>query len=751
MPSSAIPHAPRLAKARQPGCAAARSCVCLALLLCFTALAPAQAPANPQQLEGLIHLDATVTTPSGQPVIGLHRSDFTLLDNGQPQTIVSFVSHLQEPVTVIILLDALNMEGGAATVERRAVEQFLRRNGGHLDEPVGIYVLEDWGFGLLAQPSLDGNALASAMAHEKLQALQLRPPTSPAAFSPTPGEIPDYRIDAPITGLRALAVIATSLRQSPGRKLLLWVGPGPGSGTGTLMLPDGNWISGFRTGAADGRVITGQRDIFNKIYWLSLLLRTARIDLFTLSMGQDLPLPEGRLGTGWRDFLSGVPSAQQAHPMALYKDVLAIQSGGESLVADHLADQLAACIQAGSHFYTLSFNPPVAARPHEFHTLQLRLRDPGLAARTSTGYYAEPWYTDLPPPGTQDFTVARLQQLVARLHGASDAEAAQELSLVRLTERLSREQLDSLEALVRGNKSRRALEVVAAPSAFLDPPPSCIRPDPPPATAAQQQILTLALAYLNRAIPRLPNFFATRVAVEYGETPSYDGGEIIVHPVPIHVIEHSRGTVLYRQGAEIVDAHPGRHRREHGSIRAYGTFGPLLATVRDALRHPDALTWSHWEQLAGVETAVFRYQVPAAQSRFRVTGCCLPRGRGDQPYTATPAYHGQITLDPASGALLRITLIGDLGDFMPEDRAEMMVSYGPVTIGGRTFIVPLRSVTLMRARAVARPAEWEQDFRTWGPYLTMMTSFAFEDYHMFRGEVLILPGVTREPAAPSPQ
>jgi hypothetical protein len=37
--------------------------------------------------------------------------------------------------------------------------------------------------------------------------------------------------------------------------------------------------------------------------------------------------------------------------------------------------------------------------------------------------------------------------------------------------------------------------------------------------------------------------------------------------------------------------------------------------------------------------------------------------------------------------------------------------------------------------------EWGENFKTYGPYETMLDDFAFKDYHMFRGEMRILTGV----------
>jgi hypothetical protein len=84
--------------------------------------------------QGTIRLDVEVKDKSGYPVTGLRQQNFTLQDNGQPGTIVTFQAFdaLRErpdpPVEVILVIDELNMQDGSqlqAAVDE--AETFLRR------------------------------------------------------------------------------------------------------------------------------------------------------------------------------------------------------------------------------------------------------------------------------------------------------------------------------------------------------------------------------------------------------------------------------------------------------------------------------------------------------------------------------------------------------------------------------------------------------------------------------------------------
>jgi VWFA-related protein len=123
--------------------------------------------------EGLIKVDVVVTDRAGKPISGIAAKDFTLLDNGQPEKILTFhafdeiSSTADPPVKVILLVDALNLPERLASYERREVERFLRQNNGHLAQPVSLVELSTTGIVMVGQPSADGNALAADFAHDK--------------------------------------------------------------------------------------------------------------------------------------------------------------------------------------------------------------------------------------------------------------------------------------------------------------------------------------------------------------------------------------------------------------------------------------------------------------------------------------------------------------------------------------------------------------------------------------------------------
>ena len=95
--------------------------------------------------EGLIHLDVAAIDREGKPFSGLGAKDFTLIDNGLPQKIVSFEAANQatdedERLTeVVLVLDEVDLSPVQLELVKGESIKFLRQNGGHLTEPTSVY------------------------------------------------------------------------------------------------------------------------------------------------------------------------------------------------------------------------------------------------------------------------------------------------------------------------------------------------------------------------------------------------------------------------------------------------------------------------------------------------------------------------------------------------------------------------------------------------------------------------------------
>ncbi len=668
---------------------------------------------------------------------GLLSNDFALLDNGVPNRVVSFQAfdgvsaRAESPVSVILVIDMLQLPGNLISNELNSVQAFLLRNDGHLGEPVCIFTMQESGLWQVAEASRDGKALASQVAHNAEFRLIRHFATSPGGRSPAISEPPSMR------ALEALADIGTTERRMPGRKLLLWVGPGGSIGSGAFNEARGP-----------------KENTFYAICWFSTLLREARVALYSFSVGETDP------SLSYVHYLQGVELVKKATFMSLNRKVLAVESGGRVLNRSFdLVSEMESCVREASVFYTLSFDPSHADHPDEYHELKVQIDKQGLTARTNTGYYDQPFYSDQADPAIRQVTVAQLKQIMDAAHGSGDPEVAKQLSTLALTERVDAASLVSSAKL--GKKTEQALTALADASAFLPPPAAEVSADPPPDLKTQQHMISLTADYLQQIIPKLPNFFADRTTAHYQETALFDGANRRVQREPMHAAGSFKETVLYRNGSEVADAAAGERKKRNAKepyLITYGTFGPVLGFIHDAISAPGTLTWSRWEHSPSGRRAVFHYRIPVEKSLYGQWGCCLPDGEGTTGFERMVGYHGEISIDPSSGAILRLQAEAEIKHYPPLSRSDIMISYGPVEIGGKSFICPQRSVSIVRMRSITMMAEWNDGFRTYGPWATVVNDITYSGYHMFRGESRVMPGFNPDvdnglsrPEAPSRQ
>jgi VWFA-related protein len=315
-------------------------------------------------------LDVVVTDKSGRPVPGLQQHDFTLLDNKQPQKIVSFqaveggTATADSPVEVILLMDEINTAFTNVATERNEIEKFLRRNGGALAQPVSLVFLSDSG-ATGTTSSRDGNALIADLNQREYGLRTIK--RSQGVYGD------NERIQLSLNALKQFADYKAAI---PGRKLIVWISPG--------------WP--FLSGPGMDLDLTSKQkqELFNSIVTFSDALQRARITLYDVD-----PLGLADAGqfrtTEYMQFSKAVRKAGQAQRGHLALQVLASQSGGRVLNSSNdVAGEIATCVADANAFYVLSFDGLAGDGPNEYHTLEIKIDKPGLAARTRSGYYVQP-------------------------------------------------------------------------------------------------------------------------------------------------------------------------------------------------------------------------------------------------------------------------------------------------------------------------------------------------------------------------
>jgi hypothetical protein len=614
-------------------------------------------------------------------------------------------------------------------VVKKALITFLIQNGGHLAQPASVYWFTNAGLYASANPTTDGNALAEDVAHHrsprelwKLHRGLLRTEES-------------ERIALWKGALQTVYSIAIERRDKLGRKAVVWLSFG-WSIRGTLEHLD---------------------VAFEWLVELSARIREARL---VISQVWPDPLIFNFDDTGNLTEVRTLQELKEAPPgeahLHFALPVLARQSGGLVVDKSDIVRAIKDCVEDASEFYTVSFDPPHAAQPDEYHDLKVEINTPGLSARTNTGYYDQPVFYDQPRVPARRVTVQELQQILDAANKEHDGELAKQLAGLQLTERMSSSRLSLWKDRLRGKKSIAALVALADESAFLDPPEAEIISEPTPDLATQRQMMSRTVKYLKEVIPKLPDFFAIRTTAQY-EQPSLQKGDTWKTALADQSLREAvteKAALRYRNGQEEQDAEPkkGSASARKKDLNFIGVFGPILGSVLvDATRGDSRLIWSRWVQGEQGREAVFRYIVRAENPHYNVVHCCLVGGNS---FRTSPKYLGELAIDPKTGAILRMTMesepgwiVENLNPVLPVKGAAMMVEYGPVEIGGKKYICPRRSVVIMRARTVSTLNLWDQTFDIYAPYETLLNDITYNDYHRFGSETRMLQGFDIVPDA----
>jgi hypothetical protein len=398
----------------------------------------------------------------------------------------------------------------------------------------------------------------------------------------------------------------------------------------------------------------------------------------------------------------------------------------------------------------------------------------------------------LPALAYERATIAQLEQMLAAAHGKSDKALAKRLGELELTERLSTLRLEKLQASLPGDKSRQALLVLSDNSVFHDLPAAEIPHLAAPDSDTQSKILSKTTDYIRQALPRQIDIVVSRNTARFDNlkvvssdhtlpaetqqaktmTEAEQGAQFfpavalaVVEDRPFRLTGKTSETVTYRNGAEVVvyrdgakvtDAPANAPKRPPPSgISNWGVFGPLLEVVVNDISAAKT-DWGHWEQGRKGTLAVFRYDVPQDQSNYDVQSCCFTGGVGWNVYETLTAYHGEIAVDPETGAILRLTIQTDILADQPIYRADILAEYGPVELGGKEYIFPTRSVTISGAPVPVMVQEQNcADFHcTPSEYVhpkdTVVSDTVYNSYHVFRAETRILPTDASAPAGDSP-
>jgi VWFA-related protein len=315
----------------------------------------------------LVVLDVVVTDRNGKPVAGLTKDDFTVSEDREPQRITQFeattehvanaVSQTQAPLTIFVL-DELNTTFEEALFSRRSLIKYLRSQAEHLSAPASIIAVTNTDFRLLHDYTQDRQQL--------VKTLQARQPAYPWKL------MKGWAKDRLATSLVALQQIAAANAGQPGRKNVVWIG------------------RGFPAITFNGEIEDSQRiTILNAVNRTTSRLLEARVTVYTID-------PTMTNSTTYAASFEmddeGDVATSNSPPDPWVSDVsfanFGPATGGKSFRSrNDINNEIGESVEDGATYYTLAYVPTNHSDDAKYRKIRIKMRQPGLVARTRDGYY----------------------------------------------------------------------------------------------------------------------------------------------------------------------------------------------------------------------------------------------------------------------------------------------------------------------------------------------------------------------------
>jgi len=367
----------------------------------------------------LVEVAVIAETKQGEPVAGLTKEDFALLDEGRSEPITVFSAEttghrgqlagalppntftnrfeLSEDAPVAataILFDGLNTRIPDQAYARQQVVEFLDRM-----EPGARVALYALGRGLnvlqdfTAEPAALKQALAKYrgdMSQQDADSLQAEQTAGLVRFNGWVDElklnlIDYYARDRALRTIRSLVAIANHLERLPGRKSLVWV-------SGSFPV----WI-GRKSAPLPERPKPGEQSFWAEIEQAARALNRSNlavypVDAVGLMAREDYNPDRGSISRDMTGFQRGGLETMQ---------VLAERTGGRAFFNNNdLQRALRQVLADARATYSLGFQPSHHQWDGKFREIRVRVQRPGVRLRHRSGYFAQPpepadaWYRE---------------------------------------------------------------------------------------------------------------------------------------------------------------------------------------------------------------------------------------------------------------------------------------------------------------------------------------------------------------------
>ncbi len=284
----------------------------------------------------------------------------------------------------------------------------------------------------------------------------------------------------------------------------------------------------------------------------------------------------------------------------------------------------------------------------------------------------------------------------------TDHNAARFLANVKLSEKLDDRTIEQMQGRVKiPPKMLQALEALRDRSQNLAAAPPVVTAElpPPPSSIEQAAIIDEVRKWALDYSRNLPDFICLQVTrralapapgTKYGGPsdgdPAWREQDTLTMRLSYFSQKEDYKLIL------INNRYTTQDYRTLGGATSSGEFGSLLRQIFEPGTQAH-FEWDHWATLRKRPTMAFSYRVHQSRSQWHVVY--------ERSMDVVPAYSGLVYVDQETHQVTRVTLhADDLPPAFPVKRAETILDYDYTDIAGHSFLLPLRSETIMLAEGI---------------------------------------------------
>jgi hypothetical protein len=301
----------------------------------------------------------------------------------------------------------------------------------------------------------------------------------------------------------------------------------------------------------------------------------------------------------------------------------------------------------------------------------------------------------------------------------TDKELAGYLGKVKLTERLDDRTIEEIQGFGSiGPKTLEALHGLrdrstSLAAAKLPPPEPKPAPIPPPTSQEQAAIITDVREWALHYSKSLPDFICTQVTRRYAAAypGTKYGGPTGADP-SWHALDTLTIKLSYfeqKEDYKLILVNNTMTTQDYGTLGGSTTTGDFGSMMREIFEPATQahFEWDHWGTLRGRRVMAFAYRVDQSRSQWHIVY--------EKSMNIVPAYRGLVYVDKETREVMRVTLEAEnVPASFPVKRADTVLDYDFQELSGKTFLLPLKSTTIMATSEYL--TKNDEEFRVYRKY-----------------------------------